>query len=327
VATHASLLASPQCQSPEWDYSTAVEAEYQREFRALGLDIDSLASEEAARRVRSRAIQPQLVAALDHWTQLRRIIAAAPRPPNPSRSSAWSLRPLLVARAADPDQFRNRVRQVIERDDWSALVALARSAEAARLPASTLCLVAFDLYRSQGGRHKDVAIRLLQRAQSERPGDFWITYVAADYLLITRQVTAAELLPYCTAAVALRPNDATDVDAIGGVGYIGVKVHWAIECTAPRTTGLVGREVAVCRCGSSRNSVAPRCAAIPRKGNFFGLRTLTKTSTPAPTRSSAKSCKTRSTPPRDRDPSPCGLRFTTMPTLRPRIAWPFTSVG
>ena len=79
------------------------DAAYATAFRAAGLDLDALEPAEFARRLRRRreAVAIELSAFLDDWSAVRR---AAKRP-----VAAWR-KPLEAARLADPDPYRDRLR-------------------------------------------------------------------------------------------------------------------------------------------------------------------------------------------------------------------------
>jgi hypothetical protein len=91
---------------------------YADAFREYGIDVDSLDPKEVAEKIRLRPINRQLVAALDDWAlALMRLNA-----------EGWKHR-LAVARAADPDVWRNRLRDGLEGKDatWPPTAALRRS--------------------------------------------------------------------------------------------------------------------------------------------------------------------------------------------------------
>src|SRR5581483_2198703 len=89
---------------------------YREAFRQYGLDVEALAPDEAAERVRAAAIRDRLVAALDDWALCR-----------PLTDRAGLERLLAVARRADdpPDEWRNRCREAFPRRDRAALEGLA----------------------------------------------------------------------------------------------------------------------------------------------------------------------------------------------------------
>jgi serine/threonine-protein kinase len=103
---------------------------YAAAFRGYGLDVEGLAPRAVAERIRERSIQSQLVAALDDWAYVRRQL----------KVDGWG-RLVAVARAADPDHWRNRLRDVLESQDPRALEELAASAPAGEWSAATMVLL------------------------------------------------------------------------------------------------------------------------------------------------------------------------------------------
>jgi eukaryotic-like serine/threonine-protein kinase len=163
---------------------------YARAFRDYGIDIDALPTEDAAERIKGRAIRAALVAALDDWALVRKHT----RKPNRGR-------PLAAARAADPDDRRDQLREALRRADRETLKKLAASARGSPLPGPTLLLLA-DALRSTGATED--ALALLRQAQQRCPGDFWINHTLATHLYNRRQWEGA--VRYLTAAAALRPD-------------------------------------------------------------------------------------------------------------------------
>jgi tetratricopeptide (TPR) repeat protein len=107
-----------------------------------------------------------------------------------------------VARAADPDPYRGLVREALLRRDRKALVDLAASERVASLPVDTLRMLGEAL--GALGEHKR-AVNLLQQAQRDHPGNFWVTHhlaVELEALQPPRWTSPA----LHTAAVALRPD-------------------------------------------------------------------------------------------------------------------------
>src|SRR5262249_4713898 len=97
-------------------------------FRAYGIDVEALSPEEAAEHIRQRAVQEQLVAALDDWAVSGK---------DPSRHG-----PLMaITQQAAPDPWRNALRAAFLRRDIAALQKLADSEELATQPARALILL------------------------------------------------------------------------------------------------------------------------------------------------------------------------------------------
>src|SRR5262249_36014483 len=95
-----------------------------RAFREYGIDIDALDRGEAAKRIRARPIRYELAVLLDSWSYVRRRLAK-----RGSRQIGKGWKELLqVARAADPDPWRDRFRKAVLNGDRKALVEVAASA-------------------------------------------------------------------------------------------------------------------------------------------------------------------------------------------------------
>src|SRR5437763_17015144 len=81
-------------------------------FAEYGIDLAKLEAAEAGARLARQAIRVELAAALDYWATLKK-----------EPAEARKLRAL--ARAADQDAQRNRVRDALDRKDRDALRELA----------------------------------------------------------------------------------------------------------------------------------------------------------------------------------------------------------
>jgi tetratricopeptide (TPR) repeat protein len=182
----------------------ATDAAYAAAFRAADVDLQALDAAEAAARLRQRpaAVVVELAAYLDHWSGVRR---------EARLSEAWR-RPLDVARAADADDYRNRLRALLAADDLKAqaakLKALADERQAAELPGATAVLLAWAL---EAVRDRDTAVSLLRRAVERHPGDVWVNFALARALGRLRPPVREEAARYYTAARALRPEMAHDL--------------------------------------------------------------------------------------------------------------------
>jgi serine/threonine protein kinase/tetratricopeptide (TPR) repeat protein len=190
---------------------------YARTFRAYGIDVDALRPEEAAELVRSRPIRAALVAALDDWAATRWGLAVRVKR---WRGLRWG-HLLAVARAADPDEARDLVRDALRRNDTQALKKLAASygavagareapGKAAPLPAQTVVFFAEALLMAGD---LEAAIALVWPAVARQPGDFWLNYFLAGLLHRNGELDAA--IRFYTAALALRPNSASVYASLG----------------------------------------------------------------------------------------------------------------
>jgi serine/threonine-protein kinase len=179
--------------------SSHSDEEYARAFREYGLDVERLAPDEAASRIKGRPVAAELVAGLDDWVQVRRLVTRR------GKSADWA--PLIaVARAADPDPWRDRFRAALlePRPAPEVLRELAASVDVAAQ--SPQILHHFSLALMAVGHEERLAFT--RRAQQQHPGDFWLTdSLAAALSDFARPPRPQEALPYLTACVALRPDN------------------------------------------------------------------------------------------------------------------------
>jgi tetratricopeptide (TPR) repeat protein/tRNA A-37 threonylcarbamoyl transferase component Bud32 len=187
--------------------ATPADSEYARAFRDYGIDVEALGS-AAAEQIRSRTIAAELAEALDDWALARRETRAQADP-------SWK-RLLAVARAADVDEMRNRLRDALEHNDRKALIRIAAAEQSAKLPVSTLVLLGHVL--GQTGA-VDQAVALLRGAHRRHPGDFWINHELAESIEKLPRPNWDEVLRYYSSALAVRPQSP-------GAQY---NVGWALQ--------------------------------------------------------------------------------------------------
>jgi serine/threonine protein kinase/Tfp pilus assembly protein PilF len=178
---------------------------YATAFRDYDLDVDRYRPEEAAERIRSRPIRDELRAALDDWAAVRLGLLRSREPR--WKGVRWQ-HLLAVARAADDDETRNRVRDVLAGNDPQALRNLAASLadsgdRVSPLPAELAVFFTGELGEAGAA---DAGSALLLRAWERNTGDFWLNYELALYLHGTGQ--PAKAVRFFTAALGLRPNTA-----------------------------------------------------------------------------------------------------------------------
>jgi tetratricopeptide (TPR) repeat protein len=169
--------------------------EYRKAFADYGLRV-GMAPAEAAALLRGRppAVRGPAVAALSSWL----FLAAWNKTPE----EGWLGR---VLSAADPDDWRQRVRAAWGRRDRQALEELAREVKVAAQPPQALEELGQIL---DAGGMSEARVRLLRRAQEAYPGDFWINQGLGMALLATQPPQLDEAVRFLTAAVALRPRSA-----------------------------------------------------------------------------------------------------------------------
>jgi tetratricopeptide (TPR) repeat protein len=169
---------------------------YGQTFRDAGLDVEVLPVEEAAERIRQSTVAAELAAVLDHWASIRRKIRGAD-------DSSWK-HFLEVARAADSDTWRRRVRQALERRDEQALLAVASSEEVFRLSPATLSVLGLALLEDKHALGQAEAF--LREAQRRHPNDFWLNINLYHYFSLMQPPQREEAFPFAAVAVALRPR-------------------------------------------------------------------------------------------------------------------------
>ncbi len=133
---------------------------YQQAFRDYGmpvLDRDP-AQVAAALQTAPTSVQPALLAALDDWSLQ-----------TPHHLAGARLR--QVARRADPDPWRQRLREALDQGDLPALQRLSKDGDTQEQPPVNIVLLAHALMRYQDW---DDAIGLLRQAQASHPEDLWI---------------------------------------------------------------------------------------------------------------------------------------------------------
>ncbi len=162
---------------------------YEREFRAVGLGTDQAPGVVAA-RVAASPVQGALVAALDDWAVCT----------TDARRRAWLLE---VARTADPDPWRDQVRDPRAWEDRAKLCKLAETAPVAKQ--SLQLLVALGERLQAHGGDAD-AVHFLRRVQQVHPTDFYANFMLANALARTNRNEDA--VGYYRAALAVRPDAA-----------------------------------------------------------------------------------------------------------------------
>jgi serine/threonine-protein kinase len=167
-------------------------ARYEVAFREHGLDCADADGSELGARVARSIVRDALVGALDDWAYGER---ERPRREKVTR----------VARAADPDPWRDSFRDALARVDRARMKELAAAADVKRLPPPTIVTLGLTL----GGSTRD-AERLFRAAQPHHPTDFWINlYLGhAIYSRATDRDGAAQSVSYYRACLVARPETA-----------------------------------------------------------------------------------------------------------------------
>jgi serine/threonine protein kinase/Flp pilus assembly protein TadD len=170
------------------------DAAYAKAFRDYGIDVESLEPAVAGERIRAKTIRLELAVALDNWARKRQRTRKAD-------ALCWK-RLVVVARAADPDEWRDQVRAAVLRSDHKALANLAASENIRDLPLQTLSLLGEVLPHEQG-------MAVLQLAHHRYPDEFWINFQLAWVFEYSAppQRDLHEASRFYTVALALRPRN------------------------------------------------------------------------------------------------------------------------
>ena len=159
---------------------------YEEAFRKAGIGAPGDDPVEAAARVRASPVRAALVSALDDWAA-----CAADRD-----QQVWVL---AVVRRADPDPWRDRVRDPATWDNSEALRDLADRAPVAEQSPHLLAVLGARLR----ARNLD-ANAFMTRVVSAYPADFWVNIEMGNALY--HQSKPLEAIGYYRAALALRPQ-------------------------------------------------------------------------------------------------------------------------
>jgi tetratricopeptide (TPR) repeat protein/tRNA A-37 threonylcarbamoyl transferase component Bud32 len=169
------------------------ERDYEGAFVEAGPGGPAEAAETVAARVRESAVKEVLVAALDDWALLA-----------PPATRAWVLE---VARRADPDVWRDRLRDPAAWDDEQVLGKRASETPPEHVTPGLAGAVGGRLRRLGEGEE------LLRTAQALHPGDFWLNRCLGAILRAKNQWREAEAFE--RAALAVRPDSASATNCLG----------------------------------------------------------------------------------------------------------------
>jgi serine/threonine-protein kinase len=184
------------------------DSEYAAAFRGYGVDLDALDPEVAGAQLAASPVAPELANALDQWAFIRR------GPHSRDEAGAWRL--VTIAKTADPDPWRNRLRDTLGRMNedrgrsLEALERLAATADLDRLPEASVTRLAFALASMQ---RREMAIALLRRTQRAHPDDFWVNADLGRELMFSGQPDAA--VRFFAVAVGVRPQSGLALYSLG----------------------------------------------------------------------------------------------------------------
>jgi serine/threonine-protein kinase len=195
--------------------TTPADAQYRQAFRDYGIDVDRLGVAQAAARIRAQAIQGDLVAALDDWAIAR--FAKGKLLKGKDWRTRWR-RLLAVARAADPNPWRRRLRRALAQRDQQTIRRLGARARVDRLPVQSANLLAMALVNAGD---LEGALAVLQQAQRRYPGDFWINFDLAHALMLAQPPRWGMAARYLTVALAFKPHAMIYKDLGAVLGNLG----------------------------------------------------------------------------------------------------------
>jgi serine/threonine-protein kinase len=202
--------------------------EYERIFAAQGLDIHQPGTAWFASEIRSSPVRFALLAALDHWALIASRLVDRPQ----------VARSLELARAADPDPWRDRLRDPAVWADGKALTRLADDVDVERQPPTVLASLGYLL--SAEGTDPTA---LFERALLYHPRDFWLTLNALMWATNSGAKVGQGL-----AVLALRPrisgvycNLAWYMRKRGDLAEALAAANQAIEINPNFTEGYIAR--------------------------------------------------------------------------------------
>ena len=184
------------------------DAEYASAFRAYGVDLDASDPAASGSVLASSPAAADLASSLDQWAFLRRGRVL--------RDPVGAERLVAMARVADPDPWRNRLRDTLGRREGGparrleALERLAATADVDHLPVASVTRLAASL--AFLGR-RGTAIALLRRAQSSHRDDFWVNADLARELMATG--VAEEAVRFFAVAAGVRPRSGLALSGLG----------------------------------------------------------------------------------------------------------------
>jgi serine/threonine-protein kinase len=168
---------------------------YAEAFREAGIGAPGDDPAETTARIQASPVRAAMVSALDDWAACT----------SDREQQAWIF---AVVQRADPDPWRDRVRDPATWDNSEALRDLAARATVAEQSPHLLAVLGARL------RAKKIdAVPLLGRAVSAYPADFWVNIEMGNALF--HQSNRVEAAGYYRTALALRPETLSLRYAVG----------------------------------------------------------------------------------------------------------------
>jgi tetratricopeptide (TPR) repeat protein len=246
-----------------FDFAGA-DPDYAQAFRKYGINVAVLDPTEATDRMRAKGIGMELAAALDDWADVCRHTREK------DDSTAKDL--LAIARAVDPDPWRNKLRDALERGDVAAVQQLATPETASALPSSTLVLLGETL--AQNG-HVEQAVVLLRNRQRLQASHFWINHDLGKNLMRLQPPQLEEAIRFYSVALALRPQSPgvhlNLGDALMQKGALDDAIavfQQAVALNSDYSMAYMGLGIALARKGRLDEAIAAYKEAIRLKSDY-----------------------------------------------------------
>lgn len=178
------------------------DAAFAAAFAGAGLDFGKLEPAAIGRQLAMRpsAVSLEAASALDYW-------ALIPRTDAVKGDTSDRKQRLAAARAADPDPFRNMIRDAIENEDRLFCRQLWQREDFQTQGADTLALYARALFNLG---ENALAVDVLQIAANRNPSDYKLNAALAEYLLRPLRAQGAKTSAGGTGGNALPPGAAAD---------------------------------------------------------------------------------------------------------------------
>jgi serine/threonine-protein kinase len=181
-------------------YDTRLTArEYERVFAKAGYNVVAENFDQLAELLQQSTIRRTLTSALDNWA---RAIAQNEIDWHLGPGNATSSELLQLANQVDSNSWRREIRTAILNEQTERLYEIAEGESASEQPLEMICWLGATLRNVEA---HEASVRLLRKAHTEHPGDFWLNYELAASLAAMGE--KAEGLGYMRTAVGLRPNN------------------------------------------------------------------------------------------------------------------------
>jgi serine/threonine protein kinase/tetratricopeptide (TPR) repeat protein len=190
--------ARQDCSQEEFSWDREQDTRFAMAFQEFDMDMEALDPNVAAMRIGYLSIRRALIQALDQWSAIRSRVRGDSDP-------LWK-KLVEIARLADPDEWRNQIRDAVLLRDRPKLEKLADALPVRGVPPATMHLLGQTL-KNLGALDK--AMSVLREAHRRHPEDFWINDALGWFSVEAfHPPRYNDALRYYTAALAARPQSA-----------------------------------------------------------------------------------------------------------------------